>query len=63
METVMKKAFNRDTNKYYMIEMPVPATVRQAILELDDLSNGIGVKEASVALAERFELSDEQMFL
>ena len=60
METVMKKAFNPDTREYYMIEMPVPAIVRQGILELDNLSNGISIKDASVALAERFELSNEQ---
>lgn len=60
METVMRRAFDRDTNQYYWIEMPVSATVRQAILELGNLSNGISVKGASVALAERFGLSDEQ---
>ena len=60
METVMKKALNQDTGEYYLVAMPVPATVRQAILELDDLSNGISVKDASIALAEGFELSDEQ---
>ena len=60
MKTEMKKAFNPNTGQYYMIEMPVPETVRQAILELDNLSNGISIKDASVALAERFEFSDEQ---
>ena len=60
METVMKKAFDRDTNQYYWIEMPVSATVRQAILDLDNLSNGISVRDASVALAEKLNLSDEQ---
>lgn len=60
METVMKKAFDQDTLEYYFIEMPVPAIVRQGILELDNLSNGVSIKDASVALAERFELSDEQ---
>ena len=60
METVMKIAVNRDTSQQYVIEMPAPAPVRQAILELDNLSNGISVKDAAVALAERFELSDEQ---
>lgn len=56
----MRRAFNRDTREYYLIEMPGSATVRRAILELDNLSNGISIKDASVALAERFELSDEQ---
>ena len=60
METVIRTAFDRDTNQYYMITMPVPATVRQAILELDNLSNEISVKDASIALAEKLKLSDEQ---
>ena len=60
METVMKKAFNRDTSQHYPIEMPAPEPVRQAILALDFPSDGISVKDASVILAERFELSDEQ---
>ena len=60
MTTMMRTAFDRDTNQYYMITMPVPATVRQAILELDNLSNGISVKDASIALAEKLKLSDEQ---
>ena len=60
METVTKRAFNQDTGQYYRIEMPVPATVRQNILELENLSNGISVKDASVALADKFKFSDEQ---
>ena len=60
METVMKKAINRDTGQHYPIEMPAPEPVRQAILALDFPSDGISVKDASVILAERFELSDEQ---
>ena len=60
METVMKKALNQNTGQYYMIEMPGPEAVREAILELDNLSNGISIKDASVALAEKFELSDKQ---
>ena len=60
METVMKKAVNPDTGQHYLIEMPGPEPVRQAILALDFPSDGISVKDASVILAERFELSDEQ---
>ena len=60
METVMKKAFNQDTSEYYMLPMPVPTTVRQAILDLENLSNGISVKDASLVLADKFQLSDEQ---
>ena len=56
----MKKAFNPDTGQHYLIEMPGPEPVRQAILALDFPSDGISVKDASVILTERFELSDEQ---
>ena len=56
----MKKAFNPDTGQHYLIEMPGPEPVRQAILALDFPSDGISVKDASVILAERFELSDDQ---
>ena len=60
MKTVTKKAVNPDTGQHYLIEMPAPEPVRQAILALDFPSDGISVKDASVILAERFELSDEQ---
>ena len=60
METVMKKAVNSDTGQHYLIEMPGSEPVRQAILALDFPLDGISVKDASVILAERFELSDEQ---
>ena len=60
MKTVMKQAFNPDTGQHYLIEMPGPEPVRQAILELEYPPDGISVKDASVILAERFELSDEQ---
>ena len=60
MEIVMKQAINRDTGQHYPIEMPGPEPVRQAILELDYPPDGISVKDASVILAERFELSNEQ---
>ena len=60
MKTVTKKAVNPDTGQHYLIKMPAPEPVRQAILALDFPSDGISVKDASVILAERFELSDEQ---
>ena len=60
METVMKKAINRDTGQHYLIEMPGPEPVRQAILALDFPDDGIRVVVATEALAEKFQLSDEQ---
>ena len=60
MKNVTKVAVNPDTGQHYLIEMPEPEPVRQAILKIDNLSGGISVKDASVTLAEKFELSDEQ---
>ena len=60
METVMKKAIDQDTGQHYLIEMPASESVRQAILELEYPDDGISIRDASVALAERFQLSEEQ---
>ena len=60
METVMKKAVNPDTGQHYLIEMPGPEPVRQAILALDYPDDGIRVVVATQRLAEKFELSNEQ---
>ena len=60
METVMKKAFNRDTGQYELIGMPGPTPIRQAILELEYPPDGIRVVVATQKLAKRFELSNEQ---
>ena len=60
METVMKQTINRDTGQHYLIEMPGPEPVRQAILELEYPDDGIRVVVATEALAEKFQLSDEQ---
>lgn len=57
---VRKKAVNPDTGQYYMIELPAPEDVRQAILELEYPAEGIRVVNATERLAEKFQLSDEQ---
>ena len=57
---VMKKAVNPDTGQYYMIELPAPEVVRQAILELEYPVDGLRVVTATENLAEKFQLSDEQ---
>ena len=61
MKTVTKRVVNPDTGQHYMIEMPDPEDVRQAILEMDFPQNGIKVKDAARILAETFSLSDEQI--
>jgi len=60
MKTVMKKAVNPCTGQQYLIEMPAPQFVRQAILELEYPDDGISIKDASIILAEKFQLSDDQ---
>ena len=60
MKTVTKRAVNPDTGQHYMIEMPGPESVRQAILELEYPPDGIRVVVATQRLAEGFQLSDEQ---
>ena len=60
MKTVTKMAVNPDTDQQYLIEMPAPAPVRQAILELEYPQDGIRVVVATEVLAEKFQLSDDQ---
>lgn len=60
METVTKIAVNPDTDQHEFVEIPEPEPFRQAVLELEYLGDGISVKDASIILAEKFELSDEQ---
>ena len=57
---VMKKAFNPDTGEYYLIDLPAPEVVRQAILELEYPAEGLRVVHATEKLVEKFQLSDEQ---
>ena len=60
MKTVDKIAVNSDTGQHYLIPMPGPELVRQAILKLDFPEDGIRVVVATQRLAEKFHLSDEQ---
>ena len=59
-DLVMKKAVNPDTGQHYMIELPAPEVVRQAILELEYPAEGLRVVHATEKLAEKFQLSNEQ---
>ena len=60
MKTVMRKAVNPYTGQHELIGMPASAPVRQAILELEYPDEGISVKNASIILDEKFQLSDDQ---
>ena len=57
---VTKIAVNPDTGRYYLIDLPAPEVVREAILELEYPSDGLRVVTATERLAEKFQLSDEQ---
>ena len=59
-EDIEKRAVNPDTGIEENIKLPASEIVRQIILELEYPDDGISVKDASVALAEKLELSDEQ---
>ena len=60
MKTVTKIAVNPDTGQFYMVDLPGPEVVRQAILELEYPSDGIRVVNATEKLAEKFHLSEHQ---
>jgi hypothetical protein len=60
MKIVTKIAVNPDTGQQYLIEMPGPEPVRQAILELEYPQDGIRVVVATQRLAEKFQLVDGQ---
>ena len=60
MKTVTKVAVNPDTGQYYLIDLPGPEVVRQAILKLEYPSDGIRVVNATEKLAEKFNLSEHQ---
>ena len=60
METQSQNAINPNTNQEYRIEFPTREAVRQAILDLEYPSDGITVKDATIILITKFNLSDEQ---
>ena len=60
METVFRRATHPDTGDKYQIELPDPAVIRQAILELSFPPDGMTIKNAEKILAEKFELSEAQ---
>ena len=59
-KTVDKIAVNPETGQHYLIPMPGPELVRQAILKMDFPQDGIRVIVATQRLAEKFHLSDQQ---
>ena len=60
MGTVFRTATHPETGDKYQIELPDPAVIRQAILELPCPPNGMMPKETSKRLAEKLKLSEEQ---
>lgn len=55
-----QNAVKPETNQEYQIEYPCKELIRQAIFELDYPDEGLRVKDAVIALTDKFELSDEQ---
>ena len=62
MKNIQKTEFNPYTGEDYPIELPAPEVVRQTILELEELSDGITVVDATEKLAEKFKLSEKQKY-
>ena len=60
METVSRTAIDPETGLEYQIEMPAPAEVIQAILELPFPPDGMKIKNAVEILEEKFGLSEAQ---
>ena len=60
METQSQNAINPNTNQEYQIEFLAREAVRQAILDLEYPSDGITVKDATIILITKLNLSDEQ---
>ena len=59
INVVRKRAVN-PAGQHYLIELPAPEIVREAILQLEYPPDGIRVVHAAERLAEKFQLSDEQ---
>ena len=55
-----KKVINPGTGQSYLIKLPAPDVVRQAILELEYPADGIRVVDVTERLAEKLQISDEQ---
>ena len=60
METVWKTATHPETGDKYKIELPAPAVIGQAILELPYSHYGMMPKKTTERLAEKLKLSEEQ---
>ncbi len=60
METVVKTAWNPDTEQRYEIELPAPNLVEKALLEIDYPLGGLHKKKIAEMLAQQFALTDEQ---
>ena len=59
-EKVGRAALKPDTGEKYQIELPATPVVKQALLNFDYPASGMEIKDIAEALADQFELSDEQ---
>ena len=60
MQTVIKKAFNKNTGQEYDIELPSRHDTKNALLELEYPDEGLGTVDIERLLVEKFSLIDEQ---
>ena len=58
--SVERTALHPDTGEEYQIALPATRVVKQALLNLDYSSIGIRIRDIAEALAEQFELIEEQ---
>ena len=61
VETVTMKAWDPITEQEYVVELPAREGVRQVILELDYLPDGLMNRHVAAEVAKRLRLSDEQI--
>ncbi len=61
MQTVVRKVCDPVTKQIYKIQLPARAEIKSAVLQLDFPSQGFGYRDIAAILAQKFQLSDEQV--
>ncbi len=60
VEKVKRIALKSDTGEEYEITLPATSAVKQALLDFDYPASGIEIRDVAEALADQFELTDQQ---
>ena len=61
MQTVVRKVCDPVTKQVYEIQLPADAEIKRAVPQIDFPPEGFGYREVATKLAEKFQLSDEQV--